>query len=86
MKTVSQDTKYPQFTHKSFTDSIAEEGKEGDSYYNMMKYNLDKIAEGLSKYPLKTSFSPNWRFFYTFRSNHWKNLIILGKMKEKRME
>ena len=48
MKTVSQDTNIPIYA-QIFTDSIAEEGKEGDSYYNMMKYNLDKIAEGLSK-------------------------------------
>ena len=48
MKTVSQDTNIPIYA-QIFTDSIAEEGKEGDSYYNMMKYNLEKIAEGLAK-------------------------------------
>lgn len=48
MKTVSQDTNIPIYA-QIFTDSIAEQGKEGDSYYSMMKYNLDKIAEGLSK-------------------------------------
>ena len=48
MKTVSQDTNIPIYA-QIFTDSIAEQGKEGDSYYNMMKYNLEKIAEGLSK-------------------------------------
>ena len=47
MKTVSQDTNIPIYA-QIFTDSIAEQGKEGDSYYNMMKYNLDKIAEGLA--------------------------------------
>ena len=48
MQTVSKDTNIPLF-EKIFTDSVAEPGQNGDSYYNMMKWNLDKIAEGLSK-------------------------------------
>ena len=40
MKTVSKDTNIPIYAKK---------GEDGDSYYSMMKYNLDKISEGLAK-------------------------------------
>ena len=52
MKTVSQDTNIPIYA-QIFTDSIAEQGKEGDSYYNMMKYNLDKMLKGWQNNTLK---------------------------------
>lgn len=48
MKTVSKDTDIPIYS-TIFTDSIAEEGKDGDSYYNMMAYNLTKIYDGLNQ-------------------------------------
>lgn len=48
MKTISRETGIPIYA-QIFTDSVSKKGKEGDSYYAMMKWNLEKIAEGLSQ-------------------------------------
>ena len=48
MKTVSQESGIPIYS-TIFTDSIADKGKDGDSYLSMMKWNLTKIIEGLEK-------------------------------------
>lgn len=48
MESVSQETNLPIFG-EIFTDSIAEKGKDGDSYYNMMEWNITQIQEGLSQ-------------------------------------
>ncbi|WP_082786898.1 metal ABC transporter permease subunit [Tetragenococcus halophilus] len=48
MQSVSQDSGIPIHS-EIFTDSIAEPGEEGDSYYSMMKWNIDKIHEGLTQ-------------------------------------
>lgn len=48
MKTISKESGIPIYS-TIFTDSIANEGENGDSYLSMMKWNLTKIIEGLEK-------------------------------------
>ncbi|MBM6615403.1 metal ABC transporter substrate-binding protein [Desemzia sp. RIT804] len=48
MERVSQETGLPIYT-EIYTDSIAKEGEPGDSYYNMMKWNIEKVHEGLNQ-------------------------------------
>lgn len=47
MNKVAQETGLKVFS-KVFTDSLAKQGQPGDTYYTMMKWNLDHIHAGLS--------------------------------------
>ncbi|MGF3112572.1 metal ABC transporter solute-binding protein, Zn/Mn family [Facklamia sp. P9177] len=46
METVSQETGIP-VKSKIFTDSLANEGEEGDTYITMIKWNVDHIVSGI---------------------------------------
>ncbi|MGG5369736.1 metal ABC transporter substrate-binding protein [Enterococcus sp. AZ196] len=48
MERLSKEAGLPIYSDL-FTDSLAKAGSNGDSYYKMMKWNFDKIHEGLTK-------------------------------------
>lgn len=49
METVSSETGVDIFPDKIYSDELGEPGSEGDIYVRWLKYNIDKIHEGLSQ-------------------------------------